>query len=132
MREEDAWPPGIALHKPQALQRRAAQNLARPACRAAAGASPRRSRSRSIRGHAVRRGLISWPRIPLANRVAVAEPMREITCSCATRSKAIPERTLQRMLAFVSHPASPAFGAYPNQAGFAAYTLVAEVRAGTA
>jgi hypothetical protein len=122
----------IALHQPQALQRRASQTVA------PAGVSrSRRSLAKTLEvaldpGHGVRRGLNSWPRIPRANRVAVAEPMREIILLLHDPAKAIPERTWQRVLAFVSHPASPAFGEYPNQAGFAAYTLVAEVRAGTA
>ena len=70
-------------------------------------------------GHGVRRGLNSWPRIPRANRVAVAEPMREIIAARATPEVAIPERTWQRVLAFVSHLRRRPSG-LSNQAGFAA------------
>ena len=41
----------------------------------------------------------------------------------------IPERTLRLVLAFVTDRTSPAYGEYPNQAGFSAHSLVAEVRA---
>jgi hypothetical protein len=78
--------------------------------------------------HAARRGLRSWPRIPRANRVAVEEPMREILTLLRDPAVRVPERSWQRVLAFVSHPGSPAFGRYPNQAGFVAHALADELR----
>src|SRR6476660_8129260 len=59
-----AW---TALHKPQMsrLSRRR-KNLA---ATLEIALEPR---------HAVRRGLLTWPRIPQANRLAVSEPLREV------------------------------------------------------
>jgi hypothetical protein len=71
----------------------------------------------------------AWPRIPAANRKAVAEPLGQIARALREPAITIPERTLRRVLAFVTDPASPAYGEYPSQAGFVAYALVDEVLA---
>jgi hypothetical protein len=81
-------------------------------------------------GHAVRRGLRTWPRIPKANRLAVAEPLSELVSLLRDPAVAVNERALPEIRAFASHPASPAFGPHPVRAKFAAYALVDEVRAG--
>lgn len=78
--------------------------------------------------HAVRIGLRSWPRMPRENRAAVAEPLREIVSLLRDPAVEIPESALPRVRAFASHPTSPAFGRYPNQAVFAAYALAEELR----
>ena len=68
-----------------------------------------------------------------ASRLPIAPP-------CANRSSGSPyccgvpaitvaDRTLRRVMGFVTDPASPAYGRYPNQAGFAAYSLLEEVAA---
>ena len=75
----------------------------------------------------LRHGLRSSPRIPSGNRTAVAEPLHLIVLLLRDPAIAIRERTLRRVLAFVSDPDSPAYGAYPNQAGFAAYSLAEEI-----
>jgi hypothetical protein len=77
----------------------------------------------------LRHGLRSSPRIPGANRTAVAEPLRHIAALLRDPAITIPKRTLPRILAFVTDPTSPVFGEYPTQAGFAAYSLVDEARA---
>lgn len=82
--------------------------------------------------HAIRWGLRTWPRIPRANRAAVAEPLREVVTLLRDPAVPIPESTLQRVMAFTSHPRSPVYGRYPTQAGFAAHALADEVRAGAA
>ena len=82
--------------------------------------------------HAVRRGLLTWPRIPQANRVAVSEPLREVASLLRDPAVTVPESALPRIMAFASHPASPAFGPHPVRAKFAAYALVDEVRAAVA
>jgi hypothetical protein len=82
--------------------------------------------------HAVRRGLLTWPRIPQANRVAVSEPLREVASLLRDPAVTVPENALPRILAFASHPASPVFGPHPVRAKFAAYALVDEVRAAVA
>lgn len=64
-----------------------------------------------------------------ANRAAVAEPLAQIATLLRDRRVTIPERTLRRVLAFVTHPDSTIYGVYPNQARFGAYSLVDEVRA---
>jgi hypothetical protein len=55
---------------------------------------------------AQRRGLRSWPRIPRANRAAVRGVLTLATC-----------------------PTSALYGPYPNQALFAAHSLVNQLRA---
>jgi hypothetical protein len=71
----------------------------------------------------------AWPRMQAANRAAVAEPLAQIATLLRDRRVTIPERTLRRVLAFVTHPDSMIYGEYPNQARFGAYSLVDEVRA---
>lgn len=77
---------------------------------------------------AARRGLI-WPRIPRANREAIAEPVEQIAGLLRDTAVAIPEGALDRILALATHPRSPAYDRYPNRARFAAWSLVDELRA---
>jgi hypothetical protein len=70
-----------------------------------------------------------WPRIPKANRAALAEPMAEIVSLLRNPEHEIPERALERVFTLVTHPGSPAYGSYPNQARFAAYSLVEQLGA---
>ena len=77
----------------------------------------------------LRHGLHLWPRIPVANRAALAEPLQELVTLLRDPSITIPKRTLHEVLAFATHPTSPAYGEYPAQAAFAAHSLVHEVRA---
>ena len=70
-----------------------------------------------------------WPRIPYPNRLAVAEPMREIVAMLRDPAVEIAEEALPRILELASHPASPAFGSHPIEARFAAYALLDELRA---
>jgi hypothetical protein len=77
-----------------------------------------------------RRGLLHWPHIPCANRVAMAEPMEEIVLLLRNPAVSIPDDTLPRILALATHPESPAFGPYPNRARFAAWALADELRDG--
>jgi hypothetical protein len=77
----------------------------------------------------LRHGLRSWARIPSANRATVAEPLQEIVTLLRDPATTVSERTLRRVLAFVTDPASPAYGQYPTQAGFAAQALADDVRA---
>jgi hypothetical protein len=79
----------------------------------------------------LRHGLRLWTRIPAANRGAVAEPLRHIVALLRDPAVTISDRTLRNVLAFVTEPRSPAYGDYPNQAGFAAHSLVEEIRART-
>lgn len=76
----------------------------------------------------LRHGLRSSPRIPAANRAAVADSLQQIVALLRDPAVTVPERALRRVLAFVTDPASPVYGAYRNQAGFAAHSLVDEVR----
>jgi len=69
-----------------------------------------------------------WPRIPYPNRVAVAEPMREIVSMLRNPGVEIAEQALPRILELASHPASPAFGSHPIEARYAAYALLDELR----
>jgi hypothetical protein len=69
-----------------------------------------------------------WPRIPYANRVAIAEPMHEIVALLRDPAAVIPDEALPRILALATHPASPAFGPHPTQAQFAACALLDELR----
>ena len=77
----------------------------------------------------LRHGLRSWARIPSANRSAVGEPLLQIVMLLRDPAITISERTLRRVLAFVTDPASPVYGDYPTQAGFAAHALADDVRA---
>jgi hypothetical protein len=70
-----------------------------------------------------------WPRIPHANRTALAEPMQEIAVLLRDPEMTFTDDTLARILALATHPASPAFGPYPIQARFAAYSLLDELGA---
>jgi|KBSMisStandDraft_5_1062788.scaffolds.fasta_scaffold31096_5 hypothetical protein len=76
-----------------------------------------------------RHGLRPWPRIPQVNRAAVTEPLQRIAAILRDPVVTVPDRTLRRVMSFVTDPASPAYGQYPNQAGFAAYSLLDEVSA---
>jgi hypothetical protein len=76
-----------------------------------------------------RHGLRPWPRIPHTNRAAVIEPLQRIAALLRDPAITVPDRTLRRVMGFVTDPASPAYGRYPNQAGFAAYSLLDEVSA---
>jgi hypothetical protein len=73
-----------------------------------------------------------WERIPAANRPAVGESLTQIVMLLRNPAVVISERTLRNVLAFVTEPSSPAYSAYPNQAGFAAHALAAEIRARSA
>ncbi|HET6173411.1 MAG TPA: hypothetical protein VFD90_12425 [Gaiellales bacterium] len=77
---------------------------------------------------AQRHTLNFWPRIPYANREAMAEPMEEIIGLLRDPAAEIPEEALSSILGLATHPASPAFGPYPIQARFAAYSLADELR----
>jgi hypothetical protein len=76
-----------------------------------------------------RRALLYWPRIPRANRAAVTEPLQEIVLLLRDPAISLPEEALRRVLALVTHPASPLYGPYVNAARFAAWALVDELRA---
>jgi hypothetical protein len=69
-----------------------------------------------------------WPRIPYANRVAIAEPMHELVAMLRDPAIVIADDALPRILALATHPASPAFGPHPTQAQFTAYALLDELR----
>ena len=75
----------------------------------------------------LKHGLRSFARIPGANRGAVGEPLEHIVALLRDPSVTVGDRTLRRVLAFVTDPRSPAFGPYPNQAGFAAHALAEEL-----
>ena len=77
----------------------------------------------------LRHGLHLWPRIPVANRASIAEAFEQLVVMLRDPSITIPKRTVRDVMAFATHPASPAYGAYPAQAGFAAQALVDDVRA---
>ena len=68
-----------------------------------------------------------WPRIPKANRAAIAEPMGEIVSLLRDPDREIREKALERVFTLVTHPGSPAYGYHPNRARFAAYALVEEL-----
>lgn len=68
-----------------------------------------------------------WPRIPKAARDVLAKPMQEIVSLLRDPGIEIPDEALERIMAFATHPGSPAFGAYPTQAQFAAHALVDEL-----
>jgi hypothetical protein len=76
---------------------------------------------------AQRHTLNYWPRIPYANRVALAEPMQQLIAMLRDPEIDFTDETLARILALATHPASPAFGSYPIQARFAAYSLLDEL-----
>jgi hypothetical protein len=118
-----------AIHQTRVLPRRAPRTLA--PCNVSQG---RRGLATTLEialepHHAVRRGLRTWPRIPPANLMAIAEPLREIVSSLRDPEIDVPKSALPHVLAFVSSPASPAFGPHPTRAMFAAYALADELRA---
>ena len=76
-----------------------------------------------------RHALNYWPRIPAANRAALAEPMQEIISMLRDPAFTFTDDALARILALATHPASPAYGPYPIQARFAAYSLLDELGA---
>ena len=78
---------------------------------------------------AQRHTLNYWPRIPYANRTALAEPMQEIVSMLRDPEFAFSDDALASILELATHPASPAFGPYPIQARFAAYSLLEELGA---
>ena len=78
---------------------------------------------------AQRHALNYWPRIPSANRTALAEPMQDIVSMLRDPAYTFTDDALARILALATHPASPAFGPYPIQARFAAYSLLDELGA---
>jgi hypothetical protein len=78
-------------------------------------------------GHPLRHRLGPWERIPGANRDALSGPMEQIVILLRDPAVTISERTLRRVLAFVTDGSSPAYGEYPNQAGFAAHALAQEI-----
>jgi hypothetical protein len=120
-----------ALDKPQTLPSRITQ---RAESRSVSGNRRRLATTLEIAlepRHAVRRGLRTWPRIPQANRVAICEPLREIISLLRDPDADVDESALPQLMAFTSHPGSPAFAPHPVRARFAAYELVDEVRAGT-
>ena len=57
-----------------------------------------------------RHGLRPWPRIPHANRAAVLEPLQRIAVLLRDPAITVPDRTLRRVMGFVTDPASPAYG----------------------
>ena len=70
-----------------------------------------------------------WPRLPSANRAALAEPVQEIVAVLRDPGCEVVEADLERILSLATHPASPAYGRYPTQARFAAYSLAEDIRA---
>jgi hypothetical protein len=70
-----------------------------------------------------------WERIPATNRAAVGEPLAQIVVLLRDPAVTISERMLRTVLAFVTESRSHVYSEYPNQAGFAAQALVAEIRA---
>jgi hypothetical protein len=77
---------------------------------------------------AMRRGLRTWPRVPKANRAVVVEPVAEIVALLRDPGAVVSESASNRVMAFATHPTSPIYGQYPNRAGFAAWSLLAELR----
>ena len=77
---------------------------------------------------AMRRGMRTWPRVPKANRVVVVERVAEIAALLRDPDATVSESASNRVMAFATHPTSPLFGQYPNRAGFAAWSLLAELR----
>jgi hypothetical protein len=82
--------------------------------------------------HPARRGLRTWPRMPRANRAAIAQPLREIVSLLRDPHVSLADDRLPEIMAFASLPTSPAFGPHPAQAGFLAHALADEIRAGVA
>ena len=125
-------PTWTAPHQPLTLPSRASR-------RAANATVSRNRRSLAVTleialepRHAVRRGLRTWPRMPLANRVAVAKPLREIVSLLRDPEVTLSDDTLPEIMAFASLPTSPAFGPHPVRASFAAHALAERLRAGVA
>ena len=85
------------------------------------------SSTRSIRAIRCGTGCTCGRAIPVANRAAIAEPFEQLVVMLRDPSITIPNRTLRDVMAFATHPTSPAYGGHPAQAG-AAHALVDEVR----
>jgi len=77
---------------------------------------------------AARRGLV-WPRVPRANREAIAEPVQQIAGLLRDSAVAIPDSALARIRALATHPASPAYDRSPTRARFIAQSLADELQA---
>jgi hypothetical protein len=77
-----------------------------------------------------RRALLYWPRIPRDNRAAVSEPLQEIVALLRDPHITLCEEALRQVMALATHPSSPLYGPYVNNARFAAWALVDELRAG--
>ena len=78
--------------------------------------------------YATRRGLRIWPRIPHDNRDAAAVPVHEIVSLLRDPSISIPDDIWRRVVALTTHPASPLYGQYSNQARLAAFAVAADLR----
>lgn len=77
---------------------------------------------------AARRGLPFWPRVPRANREAIAEPLRQIVSLLRDSAIALPDGALARIRALATNPTSPLYGRYPNRARFAAWSLADDLQ----
>ena len=77
---------------------------------------------------AMRRGLRGGPRIPRANRTAVAEPLAEIVALLRDPEAAVSDDAARRVFALATNPTSALYGPYPNRAGFVVWSLLAELR----
>jgi hypothetical protein len=77
---------------------------------------------------AMRHGLRTWPRVPKSNRAVVVEPLAEIVALLRDPDALVSDDASGRVMAFATHPTSPIHGQYPNRAGFAAWSLLAELR----
>jgi hypothetical protein len=78
---------------------------------------------------AQRRGLRSWPRIPRANRAVATEPLLEILALLRDPAITLPDDAVRCVLTLAICPTSALYGPYPNQALFAAHSLVNQLRA---
>jgi hypothetical protein len=76
-----------------------------------------------------RRALLYWPRIPRVNRAVVTEPLQEIVALLRDPEITVSEESLRQVMSLATHPTSPLYGPYVNNARFAAWELVDEVRA---
>jgi hypothetical protein len=77
---------------------------------------------------AMRRGLRSGPRVPRANRTAVAEPLAEIAALLRDPEVAVSDDAARRVFALATNPTSALYGQHPNRAGFVVWSLLAELR----
>jgi hypothetical protein len=78
---------------------------------------------------AQRRGVRSWPRIPRANRAVATEPLLEILALLRDPAITLPDDAVRQVLTLAICPTSPLYGRDPNQALFAAQSLVNQLRA---